>query len=439
MSVSDDERRLLQAQKMDALGRLAGGIAHDVNNYLAAIRTQCELLLSRARAGRADPDDVAEKMERVVGTVLKASSLVERLLAFGRRQESHPEVLNLGEVVEAFERVMAGSLASREGPAIELQVVTGRGVPPVEADLAQLEQVLANLFVNARDAIAGAGGGGPGRARTRPGGRIRIETAAVPAPPKAEPFDKGAEPFDQGAEPSGEWAVLSVADDGPGIAPEIRDQIFDPFFTTKGDKGASGLGLATVYALVEEAGGRVEVRSAPERPRGAELRVLLPPAARSARPGREGAPAAVPPPRREEGAPRGRGERILLVDDTPEVRRAVAELLESLGYRVSSAGGVVEALEVAGGAPDFDLVVTDVRLGDGSGPDLVAALRGEGTDEPPVAHPLRPLRALYLSGYTDRISLRPGAGRDESFFVKKPFSGDGLARMVRELLDRPPV
>jgi CheY-like chemotaxis protein len=127
------------------------------------------------------------------------------------------------------------------------------------------------------------------------------------------------------------------------------------------------------------------------------------------------------------------------VDDTPEVRRAVAELLESLGYRVSAAGGVAEALEVAGGAPDFDLVVTDVRLGDGSGPDLVAALRGEGTDEPPVAHPLRPLRALYMSGYTDRISLRPGAGRDESFFVKKPFSGDGLARMVRELLDRPPV
>lgn len=425
MSVSDDERRLLQAQKMDALGRLAGGIAHDVNNYLAAIRTQCELLLSRARAGRADPGDVAEKMERVVGTVLKASSLVERLLAFGRRQESHPEILDLGEVVEAFERVMAGSLASREGPPIELTVVTGRGVPPVEADLAQLEQVLANLFVNARDAIAGAGGG-PGGARHRDRGSIRIETAAVPAP--------------EGAEPSGDWAALSVADDGPGIAPEIRDQVFDPFFTTKGDKGASGLGLATVYALVEEAGGRVEVRSAPERPRGAELRVLLPPAARPAREPRDAAPATEPPPpRREEGAPRGRGERILLVDDTPEVRRAVAELLESLGYRVSAAGGVVEALELAGGAPDFDLVVTDVRLGDGSGPDLVAALRGEGAEDPPAGDPLRPLRALYMSGYTDRISLRSGTGRDESFFVKKPFSGDGLARMVRELLDRPPA
>lgn len=407
--LAESERRLLQAQKMEALGRLAGGIAHDVNNYLAAIRTHAELLLGRARAGRADPADVERKMEQVVQTVLKASSLVERLLAFGRRQESHPEVLDLGEVVEAFERVMAGSLASRDGEAIELDVAVAPDVPPVEADLAQVEQVLANLFVNARDAIAGSG---------RRHGTIRIETSAVPAP--------------VGATTAAPWAALVVSDDGPGVDPALRDQIFDPFFTTKSDVGASGLGLATVFALVAGAGGRIEVESVPERPRGAAFRVLLPPAERGPEAPGGGARTA---PAAEEGAPRGRGERILLVDDTPEVRRSVAELLESLGYRVSVAGGVAEALGLAREPGRFDLVVSDVRLRDGTGPDLVAELRsidgGSGIGGG------RPVPALYMSGYTDRISLRSDAGRDEAFFVKKPFSGDGLARMVRALLDRP--
>jgi nitrogen-specific signal transduction histidine kinase len=381
------ERRLHQAQKMEALGRLAGGIAHDVNNYLAAIRTQCELVLSRARGGRLEGADVERKMELVVGTVLKASSLVERLLAFGRRQESHPGVVDLNDVVEAFERVMRGTL----GSGVELDVRLDPELPPVEVDLAQIEQVLANLFVNARDAVAGRG-------------RLSIETAKV-APP--------------GAAPGEPWAALTVADTGPGVPPELREQIFEPFFTTKAGVGASGLGLATVYALVEEARGRVEVESLPERPRGAAFRVLLPPAGR--------APARKRRARGAEGAPAGGGERILLVDDHDELRAAVADLLGSLGYRVAAAAGCEEALAAQRreGAPGFDLVVTDVRLSDGSGPDLVARLR-EGAAG---------LKALYMSGYTDRISLRSGSRTGEAYFVKKPFSGEGLARMVRELLD----
>lgn len=385
---AERERRLLQAQKMDALGRMAGGIAHDVNNYLAAIRTHCELLLSRARDGRADAAEVARKMELVVGTVLRASSLVERLLAFGRRQESHPEVVDLNEVVEAFERVMRSTL----GAGVELEVRLDGRLPPVEVDLAQIEQVLANLFVNARDAVAGRG-------------RLRIETARS-APPDGAPGP--------------DWAALSVTDSGPGIPPAIRDQIFEPFFTTKQGLGASGLGLATVYALVEEAGGRVEVESVPERSEGSLFRVLLPPAA----PAPEGA-------RRSLGdatAAGGGGERILLVDDNPEVRQAVGDLLESLGYRVEATAGCDEALAAhrRAGAAGFDLVVTDVRLRDGSGPDLVARLREEAG----------PVKALYMSGFTDRISLRSGSRTGEAYFVKKPFSGEGLARMVRELLER---
>lgn len=401
-ALRESERRLHQAQKMDALGRLAGGVAHDVNNYLAAIRTQCELVERRARAGRADPEEVARKMELVVATVLKASSLVERLLAFGRRQESHPELVDLNGVVESFERMMGGSL----GEGVTLETRLAPDLPAVEADLSQLEQVLANLVVNARDAVAGAGGG-----------RIRVETAAAGAP-------------------GGERVCLAVSDTGPGIPAAIRDQIFDPFFTTREDVGASGLGLATVYALVEEAGGRVEVESDPGRRGSGEwttvFRVLLPPAGRESprgeasgreRPGRGGAPGGA-----------GRGERILLVDDSPELREAVRSLLESQGYAVTAVSGRDEALAAGAAAGEaahgFDLVVTDVRLRDGSGPELVERLRAEGG----------PLPALYMSGYTDRIALRPGAARGEeggeAFFVKKPFSGEGLGRMVRELLDR---
>jgi len=398
-ALRESERRLHQAQKMDALGRLAGGVAHDVNNYLAAIRTQCELLERRARAGRADPEDVARKMELVVATVLKASSLVERLLAFGRRHESHPERLDVNEVVEMFAGMMGGSL----GEGVTLETRLAPGLPAVEADLSQLEQVLANLVVNARDAVAGEG-------------RIRIETAAA-------------------GDPGEERVTLAVSDTGPGIPPAIRDQIFDPFFTTREGVGASGLGLATVYALVEEAGGRVEVESDPGRAGSGDwtttFRIFLPPAGTER-------PAGEPAGRNRvgaEGAPGGpgRGERILLVDDSPELREAVRSLLEAQGYAVTAVSGREEALAAAaagGAGRGFDLVVTDVRLGDGTGPELLERLRAERG----------PLPALYMSGYTDRISLRPGTARGqasgEAFFVKKPFSGDGLARMIRELLDR---
>ncbi len=443
-TVAQSQERLRQAQKMDAVGRLAGGIAHDINNYLAGIRTHCELLLAAARRGALDAEATARRLEAIIATVLKASSLIERLLTFGRRQAGRPEVVDLNEVVETFAAGLGGGL----GRGVTLETRLEPGLWPVEIDLSQVEQALANLVVNARDALAaartGATGGGPGD------GRIVVTTANVPAD-TARPSGAGSGTSRR------ERVALTVSDDGPGIPPAIRDQVFDPFFTTKETTGASGLGLATVYAVVEEAGGTIEIdsRTAGEPADGSSIiggggiggagggrelpgttvRILLPRAAphspsRSTRSTRSARSAG------RGGAGKGSaetatgGERILLVDDEPEVRLATRELLSASGYRVEAVTAPEEALAAAAvareeGAP-FALVVTDVRLGAQAGPDLVARLREQG-----------PVRALYMSGYTDRIALRTGPGRGDAFFLKKPFSGDGLLRMVRELLDEP--
>ena len=376
-ALRESERRLAQAQKLEAVGRLAGGIAHDVNNVLATVRTNCELVLQK----EMPRERLERRMETVIEAVLRASSLVERLLTFARRQATSPELVDLGEVVEGFERLALGSVAGQR-----LEIERDPGLWPVEIDLAQAEQALANLFFNARDA-------------TPPGGTIRIAVRNA----------AGAA--------GGDAVCLEVADTGSGIPREMHDQIFEPFFTTKAGVGSSGLGLATVYAVVEAAGGRIELDSAPGR--GARFRLFFPRAAGAAE--RRRAAGAAPA--------RSAGERLLVIEDEGDLRGAVAALLETWGYRVTAVAGPDEALAAARAAGGgFDLVVSDVRLAQGTGPELVARLRE-----------LAPVRALYLSGYTDRIALRSGPGRGEAFFLKKPFSAEGLARMVRELLDQPPA
>jgi len=419
-ALRESEARLYQAQKMEAVGRLAGGIAHDINNYLAGIRTHCELLATACRRGDLDPDRAVARLDAMVETVLKASSLVERLLTFGRRQVGMPERVDLGDVVAGFVRGLGGGLG--EGVTLKTRITSD--VWPVMVDLSQIEQVLANLVVNARDALE------QGR------GRIEIVVENVPgsvAGPATGPNAESNADWNTGAD----RVRLSVTDTGRGIPPEIRDQIFDPFFSTKGTVGASGLGLATVYAVVKEAGGTIEVESHVAGPgesgrSGTTFRVLLPRAA----PGiaRRAAPrgaSSAPGPAERQGSG---GERILLVDDEEPVREATRELLDSLGYRVdavASATAAEKAVHAARADGDpFALVITDVRLGEVSGPDLVARLREDA-----------PLPAVFMSGYTDRIALRPdfdrGASGGEAFFLKKPFSGEGLVRMVRELLDAP--
>ena len=373
-ALREGERRVAQAQKMEAVGRLAGGVAHDVNNYLAAIRAHCELV-----AGREQPrEQVVRKMELVIDTVARAARLVERLLAFGRRQVTFPERVDLGEVVESFYAMLGGSATGEVRCELEL----APDLWPVEMDLAEAEQLVANLFVNARDA-------------TPPGGRVRLTTRNRPA-----------------GEGAPDRVELEVADSGEGIPRELHDRIFEPFFTTREGSGSSGLGLATVYSIVHGAGGSIEVESAPGA--GARFRVLLP---RSSR-------AAVAAAAGDDEELRGEGERLLLVDDQEEVREATRALLASLDYRITAVASVEEALAAAEATP-YDLVITDVRLDDGSGPELIARLRRQ-----------RPVRALLMSGYTDRVELR-AQGAPDPHFVKKPFSAHGLARMVRQLLDRP--
>jgi signal transduction histidine kinase/ActR/RegA family two-component response regulator len=368
-ALRDREHALAVAQRMEAVGQLAGGMAHDLNNALAAVRAHCEL--ARDKAGEP-PARLRRKMDLALASVLRASSLLERLLAFARRQAIHPESLDVGEVVGELARVLGSTLG--EGVRLELAIAPDRWM--VEADLASLEQVVTNLFVNAADALGGRG-------------TLRIATENL----------SGA---------AGEQVALTVSDDGPGIAAELRERIFEPFVTTKEAVGRSGLGLTVVRSLVEQAGGRIEVESEPGH--GATFRVLLPRAR----------------PRSAAVGVAGGGERLLLVDEDEAVRTAVASLLGARGYEVTAVAGMAAALEAAEREPPYAAVVTDVRLADGSGPELVAELRRR-----------RPVRALYMSGYTDRIVLRQGPGRGEAFFLKKPFSGEGLARMLRDLLAGP--
>lgn len=374
------ERRLAQAQRMEMVGRLAGGLAHDVNNYLATIRAHSEIVARR----ELPREQVVAKMELIAANVVKASALLERLLTFARRQPVCPELVNLNEVIEAF--LAMGRGAERAGVAVAVRL--SESLPPVEIDLAEIEQVLANLFVNACDALPGAG-------------TVTISTAAMAG------ASGGAE------------VELAVADTGRGIAPEDLPRIFEPFFSTKAGQGATGLGLATVRSIVSEAGGRVEVESEPGR--GTTFRVRLP--ARSAAP----SPTAAPRHSASAAAARGKGERILLVDDNRDLAAGVAAELEALGYAVTAVASAAEAeAAVAASSSPFDLIVTDVLLEGLPGTALVDRLRERG-----------PLPALYMSGFTDRIALRRGPGAAEAYFLKKPFSAEGLARMVRELLDAP--
>jgi CheY-like chemotaxis protein len=298
--------------------------------------------------------------------------------------------------VVSFNRVVAGlepMLRRLIGEDVELVTCLGAGLWSVRIDPNQLEQVIVNLLVNAREAMP-------------TGGRITLETG------NAAELGAWSETVPASA---GERVLLAVTDTGPGIPPEIRGKIFEPFFTTKAESGNSGLGLATVYGIVEQAGGHVWVYSEPGR--GATFKVYLP---RCLEPGQE---AEEPRRRRATGGT----ERILLVEDEADVRRAVGDLLTALGYEVATAGSTDEARRlVADGGGEVDLVITDVVLPGTSGHDLAQALRRGRPD----------LKVLFISGYTDNVVLRHGILAGEVDFLGKPFSAEQLAHKVREILDR---
>jgi PAS domain S-box-containing protein len=379
------EEQYRQAQKMEAVGRLAGGIAHDFNNLLTVINGYSDVVLAALHA--ADPARVMVEEVRKAGE--RAAALTRQLLAFGRKQLLRHKVLDLGSVVGDS----ANLLGRLIGGGVELVVRTAADLPRVKADPVQIEQVLLNLAVNARDAMPG-------------GGRLTIETRAAALP--------GGRAEDGSDIRPGPYAMVAVSDTGCGMTDEVRAHVFEPFYTTKGQGKGTGLGLATVYGIVKQSGGHVEVESAPGR--GATFRVYLP-AIGAAGP-QERAPAA--------GAlPRGT-ETVLIAEDEEGVR-GVAELaLRHLGYAVLSAAGAEEAEALARGAGRIDLLLTDVVMPGAGGRELAQRLRAGWPG----------LRVLYTSGYAEDALARHGVECDGVDLLRKPFTPATLARRVREVLDR---
>jgi CheY-like chemotaxis protein len=380
------EEQLRQAQKMEAVGRLAGGIAHDFNNLLTVILGYSGLALERL--GDAN-DEIHNHLGQIQSASERAASLTQRLLAFSRQQVMSPEVLDLNETVNHVE-VLLGRLI---GDDIELVTRTAAQPLFVEADPAQLEQVLINLAINARDAMPD-------------GGKLTIATALT------EIDDATAQATTDAH--AGAFAVVSVTDTGLGIDDATKVHLFEPFFTTKEVGKGTGLGLASVYGTVRQSDGFVTVAS--ELGHGASFSVFLPVAE---------AGASVPHHLdHNTGSTRG-SETILLVEDEDTVRDLTQQALELNGYRVLAAASPAEALELAGGDVRYDLLLTDVVMPQMRGGELAKRLRED-----------RPgLKTLFMSGYLGGEELLGEAGAASSAFLQKPFSLTELAETVRELLD----
>jgi CheY-like chemotaxis protein len=373
---------------MEAVGRLAGGVAHDFNNLLTVIQGHSELLLARLPAD----DPTRKEIDQIRKAGERAAGLTRQLLAFSRRQVLQARVLDLNEVAVDMEKMMHRLI----GEDIELITRLGPEMPHVKADPGQLEQVIMNLAVNARDAMPD-------------GGRLILETADTL-------LDEG---FCRDHPPTrpGRYVMLALTDTGTGMTPETRAHLFEPFFTTKEKGKGTGLGLATVYGIVKQSGGYIWAESEPGK--GSTFRIYLPPVdapARSHEP-RGGAPATI------EGS-----ETILLVEDEPVVRQLARRILEMNGYTVLEAGDVGDARRLCATHPGpIQLLLTDVVMPVMSGRGLADALSG-----------LRPgMRVLYMSGYTDDAVMRHGIQAEGVPFLQKPFTPQGLAAKVREVLDLP--
>ena len=387
------EEELRQSQKMEAIGRLAGGIAHDFNNLLSIILSYSAMMmeaLSPEDPLRADAEQIAIAGQR-------ARDLTRQLLAFSRRQMLRPEVLDLAEVVRGVEPMLRRVL----GEDIELTISLARPTPLVKADPGQIQQILMNLVVNARDAMPD-------------GGQLWIETSEVVL--EDEPHVRASGGAGTG---SGPHVCLSVSDTGVGLDEETRARIFEPFFTTKPRGKGTGLGLSTVLGIVQQSGGHVTVESTPNE--GASFRVYLP---------RTTEPRAVPTPPREPRQPVARrgSETVLLVEDEGQLRVLARDILRGAGYQVFEAPNAAEAIKVSQRhAGPIHLLVTDVVMPHIGGQELARRLSAE-----------RPrMRVLQMSGYTDDGIVSGGTVDPNVAFLPKPITPDTLLGKVRETLDTP--
>jgi two-component system cell cycle sensor histidine kinase/response regulator CckA len=380
------QEQLRLSQKMEAVGQLAGGIAHDFNNMLTAILGYADLLTNEV--GKGSP--LLESIGEIRKAGERAASLTRQLLAFSRRQVLEPKVLDLNALVENLENMLRRLI----GEDVELVTVLDPGIGRVRADAGQLEQVIVNLAVNARDAMP-------------KGGTLTIETKDVE-------LDEAYAREHISVRP-GRYVMLAVSDIGLGMSVETKSHMFEPFFTTKGKGKGTGLGLATVYGIVKQSGGYVWVYS--ELDLGTSFKIYLPRVEEAAE--AEGA-------RRLAEHATGGSETVLLVEDEQSVRTLVRRILESYGYTVIEASGAAQALEAARRwEGPIHLILTDVVMPEMGGSELA----------PRVAE-LRPdVRVIFMSGYTDDAILRQGLIAEGGHFLQKPFTPEVLARKVREVLN----
>jgi signal transduction histidine kinase/ActR/RegA family two-component response regulator len=377
------EEQLRHSQKMEAVGRLAGGIAHDFNNLLTAIIGYTEIVmvsLEPADPRRADAEEIAR-------AAMRAADLTRQMLAFSRKQILQPKVVDLNVTLAKVEPMLRRVL----GEDIVMTIAQRATRPQVRVDPGQIEQVIMNLVVNARDAMPR-------------GGRLTVETADPAVEPGTFPPD---------AKP-GPYVMLAVSDTGVGMSADVRARIFEPYFTTKEVGKGTGLGLSTAYGIVRQSDGHIQVYSEPGQ--GTTFRIYLP---------RTEAESVAVEAVGEDQMPGG-SEHILLVEDDPSVRRLSREILMRLGYTVTEAASGRAGLALGSDeAKHFDLALCDVILGDMSGPAVYEALRA-----------LRPtVRVLYMSGYADEAIVRTGVLEEGHPFLQKPFTPRDLAAKIREVMD----
>jgi PAS domain S-box-containing protein len=383
------EARLLQSQKMETVGKLAGGFAHEFNSILTAIIGQSELLLGDLPAG----SPLVENATEISKAAARAAKLTRQLLAYGRKQFLQPEALNLNRVIAGME----GMFHHLMGGDVDTQIVPAPDLYEVMADAGQFEQVIMNMVINARDAMPN-------------GGKLTLETANVT-------FDQESVGRNPELKP-GDYAMLAITDTGIGMSAEVKARVFEPFFTTKGVGQGTGLGLSTCYGIVKQSGGHISVYSEPGR--GTTFKIYLPQVEQQTK----AAIARLDAP----GLPRGT-ETILLVEDDAALREMASTLLRRLGYTILAAADGIEALSLKQQRDigHIDLLFTDVVMPHMSGKELA--------DRVQALHPHT--RILFTSAYTENAIVHQGVLNKGVVLLQKPFTPSALAHKVREVLDQP--
>jgi hypothetical protein len=377
------QEQLWQSQKLEAIGRLAGGIAHDFNNILFTITSVCDLIQLRASGHLPFAKEIGE----IQDSADRASTLIRKLQAFSRQQAQHTDVLNINELIVGLERIIPRLI----GEHVDVRLTLCTTLAPVLADPGHIEQILLNLSANARDAMP-------------TGGTLRIETANVQID-ESNTLLHDAIP--------GPYVRLSFSDNGIGMTDVVRSHMFEPFFTTKPSGKGTGLGLASVYGIVQQHGGHILVRS--EENKGTTVDIYFPQTEQK---------RAAPPAQREAPPAQGKGEVILLAEDQPLPRELTCHALATHGYQVLVASDGQEALQIASNPErSIHLLLSDILMPKLNGPDLYRTLK--------VKRPN--LRAIFMSGYNGPASNAEKLG---DAFIEKPFAISALLRRVRQVLDK---